>query len=133
MLKGIDGKLWLSYVRHKTLNSKGIPIKIPLLQKPLAIIQKYSIDPEALIKNRLFPVPSNQKFNAYLKELADFCGIDKELTTHVARKTFATTVTLANDVPIETVAQVGHSDIKITQQYYAKVIPQKMMRDMRKL
>ena len=134
LFKGIDGKLWLSYVRHKTLNSKGIPIKIPLLQKPLAIIQKYSIDPEALIKNKLFPVPSNQKFNAYLKELADLCGIDKELTTHVARKTFATTVTLANDVPIETVAQaLGHSDIKITQQYYAKVVPQKMMRDMRKL
>jgi site-specific recombinase XerD len=100
----------------------------------LAIIQKYSIDPEALIKNKLFPVHSNQKFNAYLKELADLCGIDKELTTHVARKTFATTVTLANDVPIETVAQaLGHSDIKITQQYYAKVVPQKMMRDMRKL
>jgi integrase/recombinase XerD len=86
------------------------------------------------VKNRLLPVPSNQKFNAYLKEIADLCEIDKELTTHVARKTFATTVTLANDVPIETVSQaLGHTDIKITQQYYAKVVPQKMMRDMQKL
>jgi integrase/recombinase XerD len=134
LIKGLDGNLWLSYVRHKTLNSKGISIKIPLLSKALAIIQKYSIDPEVIVKNRLLPVPSNQKFNAYLKEIADLCEIDKELTTHVARKTFATTVTLANDVPIETVSQaLGHTDIKITQQYYAKVVPQKMMRDMQKL
>lgn len=68
---------------------------------------------------KLLPVPSNQKFNAYLKEIADLCEIDKELTTHIARKTFATTVTLANDVPIETVSQaLEHSNVKITQQYY---------------
>jgi integrase/recombinase XerD len=134
IMKGIDGKLWLSYVRAKTLNSKGIPIKIPLMSKPLAIIQKYSIDYEAIVKNKLLPVPSNQKFNGYLKEIADLCEIEKPLTTHVARKTFATTVTLANDVPIETVAQaLGHSDIKITQEYYAKVIPKKIMNDMRNL
>lgn len=134
LTKGIDGKLWLSYVRHKTLSSKGTSIKIPLLFKPLSIIQKYSIDPEVVTKQKLLPVPSNQKFNAYLKEIADVCEINKELTTHVARKTFATTVTLANDVPIETVSQaLGHSNVKITQQYYAKVVPQKMMRDMNKL
>ena len=134
LMKGIDGKLWLSYIRFKTLNSSGIPIKIPLLPKPLSLIQKYSIDPEVRIKQKLLPVPSNQKFNAYLKEIADLCEINKELTTHVARKTFATTVTLANDVPIETVSQaLGHSNIKITQQFYATVVPQKMMRDMKKL
>ena len=134
IMKGIDGKLWLTYFRVKTLNSKGIPIKIPLLSKPLSIIQKYSIDYEVLVKNKLLPVPSNQKFNGYLKEIADLCEIEKPLTTHVARKTFATTVTLANDVPIGTVAQaLGHSDIKITQQYYAKVIPTKIMRDMNNL
>jgi integrase len=134
LTKGLDGKLWLNYYRFKTLNSSGRAIKIPLLSKALAIIQKYSIDPEVVVKDRLLPVPSNQKFNAYLKEIADLCEINKELTTHVARKTFATTVTLANDVPIETVSQaLGHTDIKITQQYYAKVVPQKMMRDMQKL
>lgn len=134
LIKGIDGKLWLSYTRHKTLNSSGIPIKIPLLTKPLFILQKYSIDPDVVINQKLLPVPTNQKFNAYLKEIADLCEIEKELTTHVARKTFATTVTLANDVPIETVSQaLGHSNVKITQQFYAKVVPQKMMRDMNKL
>jgi len=134
LIKGIDGKLWLSYTRFKTLNTNGIPINIPLLNKALRIIQHYSIDPDAVINNKLLPVPSNQKFNAYLKEIADLCEINKELTTHVARKTFATTITLANDVPIETVSQaLGHSSIKITQQYYAKVVPQKIMRDMNKL
>ena len=134
IMKGIDGKLWLSYLRVKTLNRKGISVKIPLMSKPLSIIQKYSIDYDVLVNNKLLPVPSNQKFNGYLKEIADLCGIEKPLSTHVTRKTFATTVTLANDVPIETVAQaLGHSDIKITQQYYAKVIPTKIMRDMQKL
>ena len=134
LIKGIDGKLWLSYVRHKTLSSKGTPINIPLLNKPLSIIQKYSVDPVVVSKQTLLPVPSNQKFNAYLKEIADLCEVKKELTTHVARKTFATTITLANDVPIETVSQaLGHSDIRITQQFYAKVVPQKIMRDMNKL
>ena len=68
LIKGIIGKLWLSYTRLKTLNTEGIPINIPLLSKALSIIQLYSIDPEVVIKNKLLSVPSNQKFNAYLKK-----------------------------------------------------------------
>ena len=78
----------------------------------------------------LFPVPSNQKVNSYLKEIAGVCGIDKDLTFHMARHTFATTVTLANGVPIETVSKMlGHTNIQTTQ-IYARVIDTKINNDM---
>ena len=76
------------------------------------------------------PVLSNQKSNAYLKEIADLCGIKKNLTTHLARHTFATTVTLSNGVPIETVGQMlGHKNLRTTQ-HYAKIIDRKVSEDM---
>jgi site-specific recombinase XerD len=81
----------------------------------------------------LLPVNSNQRYNAYLKEIADICGINKKLTSHIARHTFATTITLANGVPIETVsAMLGHNSIRTTQ-IYAKVVEQKVSDDMQKL
>lgn len=82
------------------------------------------------IKGVLLPVLSNQKLNSYLKEIADLCGIEKNLTFHVARHTFATTVTLSNDVPLESVSSMlGHSTTVMTQ-HYAKVVDRKLSNDM---
>jgi len=79
------------------------------------------------------PVNSNVRYNAYLKEIADLCGISKTLTTHVARHTCATTVLLSNDVPIETVKEfLGHSDIRTTQ-IYARTVQKKLSRDLNAL
>ena len=78
----------------------------------------------------ILPILSNQKMNAYLKEIADVCGINKELTFHIARHTFATTVTLSNGVPIETVSKMlGHTNLKTTQ-HYAKILDKKISEDM---
>jgi len=79
------------------------------------------------------PVLSNQKMNAYLKEIADLCGIHKRLTFHIARHTFATTITLSNGVPIETVSNMlGHKNIRTTQ-HYAKIVDNKISTDMKRL
>ncbi|MBC7758153.1 MAG: site-specific integrase [Phormidesmis sp. FL-bin-119] len=124
--KGIDGKLWIYTHRQKTDSLS----RIPLLPRALNIIRKYEEHPRCIADDLLLPVISNQKMNAYLKEIADVCGIDKLLTFHIARHTFATTVTLNNGVPIETVAKMmGHSSIKTTQ-IYAKVLDHKISNDM---
>lgn len=79
------------------------------------------------------PVLSNQKMNSYLKEIADQCGIAKTITFHLVRHTFATTITLSNGVPIESVSKMlGHRDLKTTQ-LYAKVVDKKISDDMNKL
>ena len=101
---------------------------IPLLKPALLILEKYQSFP--FPKGRLLPVLSNQKMNAYLKEIADVSGINKNLTTHCARHTFATTVTLANHVSIENVSKMlGHSSIKMTQQY-ARIMNKSIANDM---
>jgi site-specific recombinase XerD len=121
--------LWIHYSREKTTKS----IKIPLLPKALEIIEKYKNNHKAISQGSVFPRISNQKLNSYLKEIADVCGITKNLTFHIARHTFATTVTLSNGVPIETVSKLlGHSKIT-TNQIYAKVIERKVSDDMQKL
>lgn len=126
---GIDGELWVHYSREKT--SKVI--RIPLLPKALEIIEIYKGDPKSIAQGSVFPRISNQKLNSYLKEIADVCGIKKNLTFHIARHTFATTVTLSNGIPIETVSKLlGHSRISTTQ-IYAKVIERKVSDDMKKL
>ncbi len=126
---GIDGKQWIYSQREKT----SIPVKIPLLSKALDIIEKYESHPNTIHKQTLFPTISNQKLNSYLKEIADVCSIQKNLTFHIARHTFATTVTLSNGVPIETVSKLlGHSKITTTQ-IYAKVIERKVSEDMQRL
>ncbi|MBN2743985.1 MAG: site-specific integrase [Marinilabiliaceae bacterium] len=124
--RGIDGEYWIITQRHKT----DIPVRVPLLPQPLAIIEKYKDHPQVLHSGKLLPGYSNQRLNSYLKEIADACEIDKPLTFHIARHTFATTVTLTNGVPIETVSKLlGHTSIKTTQ-IYAKVIEQKVSDDM---
>lgn len=126
---GIDGEYWILTNRKKN----DQPVRVPLLPKAMEIIEKYKDNPIALSNDKLFPVVSNQKVNAYLKEIADICGITKTLTFHMARHTFATTVTLTNGVPIETVSSMlGHNSIKTTQ-IYAKVIQHKVSFDMKAL
>jgi site-specific recombinase XerD len=104
-----------------------------LLPKALAIVEKYKGHPQALADGKVLPTLSNQKLNSYLKEIADTCDITKPLTFHIARHTFATTVTLTNAVPIETVSKLlGHSKLTTTQ-IYAKVIESKLGDDMAQL
>src|SRR5690606_32773720 len=89
--------------------------------------------PQCVNEGRVMPVLTNQKMNAYLKEIADLCGIDKPMTFHTSRHTFATTVTLSNGVPIESVSKMlGHTNISTTQ-HYAKILDQKVSEDMRRL
>lgn len=126
IVKGIDGHLWIDTKRQKT----NTPSRIPLLRTALDIIQKYQDHPKCNNENTLLPVSSNQKMNAYLKEIATICGIKKELTFHCARHTFATTVTLSNGVPIESVSKMlGHKNIRTTQ-HYAKITDSKVANDM---
>jgi site-specific recombinase XerD len=127
--KGIDREKWIHINRAKT----GTLESVMLLPIPLEIIEKYQEHPYCKMYNKLLPVNSNQKYNAYLKEIADLCGFNIPLTSHIARHTFATTVTLANDVPIETVnSLLGHKDIRTTQ-IYAKVVKKKVSNDMKSL
>jgi site-specific recombinase XerD len=126
---GIDGEQWLITDREKT----GNPVRVPLLPQALELIKKYQGHPRASAAGTLFPVISNQKLNGYLKELADLCGVEKNLTFHIARHTFATTITLTNGVPIESVSKMlGHSSITTTQ-IYAKVVETKLSQDMKAL
>ncbi len=121
-----EGGYYIKSKRSKT----DTGFMIPLLPTAVAIIEKYKEHPKVVNKNCVIPVLSNQKSNAYLKEIADRCNIKKNLTTHLARHTFATTVTLSNGVPIETVGKMlGHKNLRATQ-HYAKIIDQKVEEDM---
>lgn len=123
---GLDGNKWIFTTRQKTKTTSNIPL-LPQAEK---IIEKYQTHPTCINSGKLLPVLSNQKMNAYLKEIADLCGIDKELTYHIARHTFATTVTLSNGVSIESVSKMlGHKSIKTTQ-HYAKILDKKVSEDM---
>ena len=124
IVKGFDGNKWIKMNREKT--SK--PLMIPLLPKALGMINKYQNE------EILLPVISNQRFNSYLKEIADIVGLKKNLTHHIARKTFASTVLLFNDVPMEIVSELlGHSKISTTQDYYAKIVNKKLSETMKGL
>lgn len=123
---GIDGDKWIFKNRQKTDTAS----KIPLLPMAQEIINKYAEHPVCKNEKRLLPILTNQKMNAYLKEIADVCEIKKELTFHIARHTFATTVTLSNGVPLETVSKMlGHTSLKTTQ-HYAKILDKKISEDM---
>ncbi|PJJ07597.1 site-specific recombinase XerD [Flavobacterium sp. 1] len=123
---GIDGEKWIFTHRQKTESASKIPI-LPVTQ---LIIDKYEYHPQSNNQDKLLPILSNQKMNAYLKEIAGVCGIEKELTFHIARHTFATTVTLTNGVPIESVSKMlGHKNLRTTQ-HYAKVLDRKVSEDM---
>lgn len=111
----------------------GTTSTIPLLGIPEQIITKYVTHPRCERTGRLLPVMTNQKMNEYLKEIADICGTRKTLTSHVARHTFATTITLSNHIPIETVSRMlGHTSIRTTQ-IYARVVNDKIVSDMAKI
>jgi len=124
-----DGKKWIMSAREKNDN----PIKVPLLKIPNQLLEKYAQHPKCIESGKAFPVPSNQKTNEYLKEIAALCGINRRLTYHIARHTFATTVALRNGVPIESVSGLlSHKTLKQTL-HYAKVIDEKLAEDMDKL
>lgn len=123
---GIDKKFWIITRREKN----GNQVKLPLLSKAITLVEDYKIDQSCVANNSLLPQMSNQKVNSYLKEIAEMCKIEKNLTFHLARHTFATTVALTNGVPIETVSKIlGHKKLSTTQ-IYAKVIERKVSEDM---
>lgn len=124
--KGIDGGLWIITNRQKTGTSSNVPL-LPVVRE---IIEKYQGHPLTENSGKLLPVYTNQKVNEYLKTIADNCGINKKLTFHCARHTFATSVTLSNNVSIESVSKMlGHKSIKTTQ-HYAKILDKKVNEDM---
>lgn len=125
----INGQKWIKIKRKKT----NLRVHVPLLTNAKKILIKYQKYQDTNSKNLLLPVISNEKLNAYLKEIAAICGIRKRLTFHLSRHTFATTVTLANGVPIESVSKMlGHSSLKTTQ-IYAKVLDNKIINDMKEI
>jgi site-specific recombinase XerD len=115
---GQDGNVWIKKQRQKTKQWAHIPL-LPMAKR---IIEKYRFEPICMVKKTLLPVYSNQKMNGYLKEVGDLCGITKNLTTHCARHTFATTVTLANHISMESVSKMlGHASINMTK-HYARIL-----------
>lgn len=126
---GDDDCYWIVTSRQKT----KVSVRVPLLNKSQQIVNKYADHPITNVSGMLLPIISNEKINLYLKDIADVCGITKNLTFHMARHTFATTVTLSNGVPIETVSKLlGHTKIATTQ-IYARVLEQKVSEDMQLL
>lgn len=123
---GLDGARWISTKRTKT----KIDVRLPVLLIAEEILLKYKDHPKCLNEGKVLPILSNQKMNEYLKEISDLCEIGFDLTFHTARHTFATTVTLSNGVPLETVSKMlGHSSLKMTQ-HYAKILDRKIGEDM---
>lgn len=123
---GIDGEKWVITKRQKT----DTATRVPLLPPAVEILARYNDHPECAERGKLLPILSNQKMNDYLREVAALCGITKKMTFHTARHTFATTVTLTNGVPIETVSKMlGHRNLKTTQ-HYAKILDKKVSEDM---
>lgn len=126
---GFDNENWIELRRKKT----KVILRLPLLKDAELIIKKYKDNKKCIIDGRLLPIFSNQRMNGYLKEIAALCGISRTLTFHMARHTFATTITLANGVPIETVSKMlGHKSIRQTQ-HYAKIFDRKVSEDMKLL
>ncbi|WP_163397490.1 site-specific integrase [Flavobacterium fluviatile] len=112
--EGIDGNLWIMSERQKTNSS----FNVPLLPQALKIVEKYKEHPLCIQRGTVLPVSSNQKMNEYLKEVAVLCGFPFTLNTHMARRTFGSTVTLNNNVPINVVKELlGHSSVKQTEAY----------------
>ena len=123
---GMDNNEWIFSHRQKT----DVLSRIPLLPIAIDILEKYKDHPACINSNKALPVLSNQKYNEYLKEIAKICDINKKMTSHIARHTFATSVTLSNGVPMESVSKMlGHKNIKTTE-HYAKVLDKKISEDM---
>ena len=127
-----NGDWWIRKGRIKLVHRRRASsiCNIPLLPVPLAILKKYENNPVCSKKGCCLPVPCNQKMNSYLKEIADFCGIKKNITTHTARHTFGTTITLANNVPLQDVSvMLGHASTRMTQ-HYARVMNASLKKSM---
>ncbi|WP_316809425.1 site-specific integrase [Pedobacter agri] len=128
-----EGGVWLVMQRKKTLNTNGRSFHVLVLPVAMALIQKYKLSPEAINRETIFPCPSNQHTNRSLKVIAQKAGVRRELTFHVARHTFATTVTLEKGISIESVSHMlGHSNIRTTQ-IYSKVNQKKVANEMKYL
>jgi len=130
--QGMDGELWLNIHRKKTKKD----YQVPLFPKALEILDKYKSHPLCLKKGKCLAVPSNVKYNAYLKEIADIAGIpkNKPLVTHLARKTFATTIALTNGMNIGVLSKIlGHNSIKVTLDSYGTIIDELMLRNVKEL
>lgn len=126
VVKGIDGDDWIIIERKKT----HVQAQIPILPKASEIIGKYKNHPKAIAHGTLLPMLTNQRFNSYLKEIADICNITKNLTHHLARHTFATTVCLLNGVSMEsTSGMLGHASMRTTQ-IYGKILPKRISNEM---
>ncbi|QBA63675.1 site-specific integrase [Muriicola soli] len=125
IIKGFDGNEWIQMERKKT----GKKISVPLLPKAKDILNEYDTQQEFIL-----PVISNQKINSYLKEIGAIVSIKKKISHHMARKTFASTVLLYNDVPMEVVSELlGHSSIKITQEYYGRIVQKRVSDEMKRI
>ena len=123
-----QGTQWIHKPREKT----AVMSRIPLLPYPIKLLDKYANDPELQVKGKLLPVPSNQKMNSHLKEIAAICNIGKNLTTHVARHTFAC-LAIEYGMPIDIIAKIlGHTNVNMTR-HYAKVSEANISREMQKI
>ncbi|RZK63797.1 MAG: site-specific integrase, partial [Pedobacter sp.] len=128
-----EGGIWLVMQRKKTLTTNERSFHVLVLPIALALIQKYKISPDSINRETVFPCPSNQYTNRSLKIIAQKAGVYKKLTFHVARHTFATTVTLEKGISIESVSHMlGHSSIRTTQ-IYSKVKQKKVASEMKYL
>jgi site-specific recombinase XerD len=126
---GIDGELWLRTSRQKT----DTRVSVPLLPQAITILNKYKDQPGLKKQNKVLPCISNQKMNDYLKEIAAICNIKKNMTFHLARHSFATSITLNNGIPLETVSKMlGHTKLSTTQ-IYVHVLERKISDDMKML
>jgi site-specific recombinase XerD len=121
-----DGQKWIIKQRIKT----GAMLRIPLLSEAQKLLINYTNHPDIVNSNKLLPVKSNQKMNAYLKEIAAICGIEKRLTSHLGRHTFAT-IALANGVSLEVLQTIlGHSSLEFTK-IYAVMLSSRVDREMK--
>jgi integrase len=130
--KGMDGELWLNIHRKKTKKE----YQVPLLPRAMELLNKYKEYPSCVKKGKCLPVPSNVKFNAYLKEIGDIADIpkNKPLVTHLARKTFASTIALSNGMNIGVLSKIlGHNSIKVTLDSYGTIIDELMLRNVKEL
>ncbi len=126
LIIGFDGNTWINMYRKKT----GKDFSVPLLDKPVQILDKY----RSPTRETILPKISNQKFNSYIKEICEIVGIEKKISHHIARKTFATTVLLYNGIPMEIVSELlGHSKMSVTQEHYGKIVQRKVSEHMQNL
>jgi integrase len=129
-IRMIDGQIWVEMIRQKTQR----PYKVPLLPKCVELIERYKNHEKRLKNGLLLPLPTNQKFNSYLKEIQDLCSISTKLTCHLGRRTFGSTILLKNNVNIHVISQLlGHSNTSITIKSYLGTVPEMMLDEFDKI